>query len=188
MRLVRLAAMLVLPYLASCGGGVVESFSGVGGAASSIDLAAGAREPLVAANAAIERAKDALTRTHRPGSADDLKSLEDAQRAIREVIVAQQQVRQELDLVRKLGNELQAGNAVLQREKAALQRDKSDLERRELIWSTGFLAALLTALVALVTVVFRWPLLRLDMQLKRIEIKEREFALRKQIGSAESGN
>ena len=142
-----------------------------------MDLSASVRKPLEASNAAIERAMAAIAKAPKKGNVDVLRALEDAQSAIDMVLVQQDLVAVQLDAVAKAGLKLQQEKASLETEKASLLADKADLEKRERIWSPGFLAALLTALVALASVIGKFPMLRLDMQLKRLEIKEKELAL-----------
>lgn len=178
MRVHRLLVILALLSLVSCGGGSGESVAvGSVGAPAPTDFAAGVRKPLDASNAAIENAKATLARAPRKGSAELLQSLEAAQQAIREVIVRQEQVGQQLDVVSNLGLQIQQQKAILEQEKLVLQSDKADLERRERVWSTGFLAALFAALVALASVIGKFPMQRLEMQMKRLEIKEKELAI-----------
>ena len=174
--------LLASTLLASCGGGSGELVAVASvGSQTPAEFSAGVRKPLDASNAAIESAKAALARAPRKGSAELLESLEAAQRAIREVIVRQDQVGQQLDLIANVGVQLQQQKVILEQEKLVLQSDKADLEKRERVWSTGFLAALFAALVALASVIGKFPMQRLEMQLKRLEIKEKEIAIKTKL-------
>ena len=61
----------------------------------------------------------------------------------------------------------------LEREKGELQAAKAILESREKLFSFGILAALTTALIALITLVGKLPMLRAERRLKELEIEEK---------------
>ncbi len=175
-------SLLVLPVfllILSCGGGggVTVALDQNGNPVSQ-DLTSGVRKPLDASNAAIERAKIALASAPKKGNQELVASLSAAQTAVQEVIKQQQSVSAQLDELALAGKELQKEKATLIQDKVALQRDKDDLEKREKLFSTGFYALLITALVGFVGVIGKFPMMRLDMQLKRLEIKERELKLK----------
>ena len=53
------------------------------------------------------------------------------------------------------------------------------MEKREQLFSVGFYAALLTAIVAIIGIIVRFPSLRLERRLMLLEIDEKEFEQKK---------
>ena len=180
-----LIALLLLLFAAmqsSCGGGSSDG-SPTGGQApapSFPDLTAAVRKPLEASNNALGRAAAVLATSRSKRNPELVASVAAAQTAVQDLIRQQEGVVQQLAVIARLGQQLQS-------EKAALEKDKVALERRETLFSTGFYAALITALVAIASVLGKFPMQRLEMRLKRLEIEEKEHELRrKKTGSGDA--
>jgi hypothetical protein len=133
---------------------------------------------LEAANKAIEKAQVALSNNQGMSNAEVMVSLATARGAVQQVAQRQQQVTEQFAQLAALGTKIE-------NEKATLQRDKSDLEARERVYSISLVAAIGGFLIAAFGNFYRIPMDRLDKQLKRLEIREKEIALRKIEGEKE---
>jgi len=127
--------------------------------------------PFEAATKAIENAQFALTTSQGMSNAELLASLATARAAIQDVAQRQQRLTDRFNALAALGIKIE-------NEKASLQRDKSELETRERVYSLTLLATIGGLIVAGVALIQRISMDRLDKQLKRLEIKEKEIALR----------
>jgi hypothetical protein len=152
------------------GGDAGGGGDGGGDAPRTSKPAAQARGALSAATRSTAAARSALSRSATDrGDALQL-SLAEAQSAIATAELRQREVAIRL-------KELQTVGAEVERERNELEKAKSALEAREKILSMGVYASLTAFAVALLTLLARWPMDRLERQLKRLEIRAKEFDL-----------
>jgi DNA repair exonuclease SbcCD ATPase subunit len=89
-------------------------------------------------------------------------------------------LQQETSALLKDKAELQTETSDLQKEKAALEKEKIDLEWREGFFSKGFFASLVAALAAIIGLIAKVPATRLQKELLRLEIREKQLAIENQ--------
>lgn len=168
--------VLVSISLAACGGANSDEAAGGGAPAASpgpggvsaqaviiAALATQAQQGLNLSGKTLEEAVRLL--------ADN--KLQELQRALDELTVQRSQVEAQLRQMQELYTALDA-------EKAKLTLDKAELQRQKDLFATGLYAALVTLVAAVIAATGQFPKWRtmgLDVQIKKLEILERQRAL-----------
>lgn len=76
-----------------------------------------------------------------------------------------------------LKNELENEKLALKEEVRKLETEKADLKRSKAIYSTGLFASIGAIFLGLIGFLSRRPLVKLEMKLKELEIKEKEIRI-----------
>ena len=74
--------------------------------------------------------------------------------------------------------ELEADKDRLEQEKIALQKEKEQLEGQKELFSMGFYASLLAAILAIIGLVSRLPNMKLEREMMKLQLVEKERSIR----------